>query len=142
MLFLAAGSNIPVKIVMAIDESDGGDGIVAKQSIRTFEDLRGKRVAFQRGLPSEFFLRALLQQHNMTLDDLHAVDIETAQAGAAFILDRLDAAGLWEPWLTKAAEEGRGTYWHPRGSIRISSSIASRSPAGRWRSTRATCRKS
>ena len=105
---LAAGSNIPVKIVMAIDESDGGDGIVAKQSIRTFEDLRGKRVAFQRGLPSEFFLRALLQQHNMTLDDLHGVDIETAQAGAAFISDRLDAAGLWEPWLTKAAEEGRG----------------------------------
>ena len=105
---LAAGSNIPVKVVMAIDESDGGDGIVAKQPIKTFEDLRGKRVAFQRGLPSEFFLRALLQQHKMTLDDLKAVDIETAQAGAAFISNQLDAAGLWEPWLTKAAEEGRG----------------------------------
>ena len=105
---LAAGSNIAVKIAMTMDESDGGDGIVAKPAIRTFEDLRGKRVAFQRGLPSEFFLRALLQQHNMKLDELHAVDMETAQAGAAFISNQLDAGGLWEPWLTKAAEQGHG----------------------------------
>jgi len=105
---LAAGSGVAAKVVMAIDESDGGDGIVAKNSIRTFEDLRGKRVAFQRGLPSEFFLRALLEEHKMTLNDLNAVDMETAQAGAAFISNKLDAAGLWEPWLTRAAEEGKG----------------------------------
>lgn len=105
---LAAGTGIGVKIVMAIDESVGGDGIVAKKSIHSFEDLRGKRVAFQRGLPSEFFLRALLQEHKMRLDDLKAVDMETAQAGAAFISNQLDAAGLWEPWLTRAADQGNG----------------------------------
>jgi len=93
---------------MGFVESDGGDGIVAKKSIRSFEDLRGKRVAFQRGLPSEFFLRALLQEHQMSLGDLNAVDMETSQAGAAFISNRLDAAGLWEPWLTRAAQEGNG----------------------------------
>ena len=105
---LAAGNNIPSKIVMAIDESNGGDGIVAKKGIVRFEDLKGKRVAFQRGLPSEFFLRALLEEHGMRLDDLRAVDMETAQAGAAFISNQLDAAGLWEPWLSKAVEEGNG----------------------------------
>jgi len=105
---LAAGTGIAVKVAMAIDESDGGDGIVAKKSIHRFEDLRGKRVAFQRGLPSEFFLRALLEDHKMKLEDLKAVDMETAQAGAAFISNQLDAAGLWEPWLTRAADEGKG----------------------------------
>jgi NitT/TauT family transport system substrate-binding protein len=105
---LAASTGIGVKIVMAIDESVGGDGIVAKKSIHGFEDLRGKRVAFQRGLPSEFFLRALLQEHKMSLNDLKAVDMETAQAGAAFISNQLDAAGLWEPWLTRAARQGNG----------------------------------
>lgn len=44
----------------------------------------------------------------MTLDDLKAVDMETAQAGAAFISNQLDAAGLWEPWLTRAVQEGNG----------------------------------
>ncbi len=105
---LSAGNNLVTNIVMAVDESNGGDGVVANNSIQTFADLRGKRVAFQRGLPSEFFLRALLQQNGMHLSELKAVDMETAQAGAAFIAKKLDAAGLWEPWLTKAKQEGGG----------------------------------
>jgi NitT/TauT family transport system substrate-binding protein len=105
---LAAGNGVGVKVVMSIDESNGGDGIAAKTSINSFADLRGKRVAFQRGLPSEFFLRALLQQNHMSLSDLNAVDMETAQAGAAFITNQLDAACLWEPWLSRAVKEGKG----------------------------------
>jgi NitT/TauT family transport system substrate-binding protein len=105
---LSAGNHLETDIAMAIDESSGGDGIVAKKSIEKFEDLRGKRVAFQRGLPSEFFLRALLDQHGVRLDELQSIDMETAQAGAAFIANQVDAAVVWEPWLTKAREEGGG----------------------------------
>ncbi len=105
---LSAGNNLVTTIAMSVDESNGGDGIVANASIKTFEDLRGKKVAFQRGLPSEFFVRALLQQHAVRLDDLRSVDMETAQAGAAFISKQVDAAGLWEPWLSKARQEGNG----------------------------------
>jgi NitT/TauT family transport system substrate-binding protein len=93
---------------MGVDESVGGDGIVARRDITSIADLRGKRVAFQRGLPSEFFLRALLLDAGISLDDLQTVDMETAQAGAAFISGRIDAAVIWEPWLSKAAEEGGG----------------------------------
>ena len=105
---LSAGNGLPNKIVMAMDESAGGDGIVAKPSIQRFEDLRGKKVAYQRGLPSEFFLRALLQKSNVKFDELQTVDMETAAAGGAFLAGKLDAACVWEPWLTKAKEGGRG----------------------------------
>lgn len=105
---LAAGNNLVAKIVMGVDESAGGDGIVARKDITSIADLRGKKVAFQKGLPSEFFLRALLLDAGISLDDLQTVDMETAQAGAAFISGRIDAAVVWEPWLTKAAEEGGG----------------------------------
>ncbi len=105
---LSAGNNLETTIVMAVDESSGGDGIVANKSIQKIEDLQGKRVAFQRGLPSEFFIRALLQQRNIPMTSLKTVDMETAQGGAAFISKQVDAAVLWEPWLTKAAEEGKG----------------------------------
>ncbi len=105
---LSAGNRLETTTVMAIDESVGGDGIVAKKSIESFQDLKGKKVAFQRGLPSEFFLRALLQRNGMSLDDLETFDMETAQAGAAFIAGQVDAAVVWEPWLTKAKEEGNG----------------------------------
>ncbi|MCX7004770.1 MAG: ABC transporter substrate-binding protein [bacterium] len=105
---LAAGNNLPATIVMAIDESTGGDGIVAKKSVQTIEDLSGKRVAVQRGLPGEFFLRALLQQKGVNFNELKTEDMETAQAGAAFLADKVDAAVVWEPWLSKAREEGGG----------------------------------
>jgi NitT/TauT family transport system substrate-binding protein len=105
---LSAGNGIKTTIVMAIDESVGGDGIVAKKSIKQVSDLRGKKVAFQRGLPSEFFLRALLQQNGLKLSELDYTDMETAQGGAAFIAGQVDAAVVWEPWLTKAAEQGDG----------------------------------
>lgn len=105
---LSAGNRVDATVVMAIDESVGGDGIVARKGITRFEDLRGRRVAFQRGLPSEFFLRALLRQHGVGLDELKHSDMETAQGGAAFIAGQLDAAVLWEPWLTRATEQGGG----------------------------------
>jgi NitT/TauT family transport system substrate-binding protein len=105
---LSAGNNLKATIAMAIDESNGADGIVANASIKTIADLRGKTVAFQRGLPSEFFLRALLQQNGLSLKDIKPVDMETAQGGAAFISKQVDAAVLWDPWLTKASQEGKG----------------------------------
>jgi NitT/TauT family transport system substrate-binding protein len=66
-------------------------------------------VAFQHGLPAEFFLRALLRQNNVSLDDLQVSDLQTADAGAAFIAGKVDAAVVWEPWLTRAADEGNGS---------------------------------
>ncbi|MCI0561275.1 MAG: ABC transporter substrate-binding protein [Nitrososphaera sp.] len=105
---LSAGNKLETTIVMAIDESVGGDGIVARKDIQKIEDLRGKKVAFQRGLPSEFFIRALLRDHGVSLDEIQSLDMETAQAGAAFLADKVDAAAVWEPWLTKAKEGGNG----------------------------------
>ena len=105
---LSAGNNLKATIAMAIDESNGADGIVANASIKTIADLRGKTVAFQRGLPSEFFLRALLQQNGLSLKDIKPVDMETAQGGAAFIYKQVDAAVLWDPWLTNASQQGKG----------------------------------
>lgn len=105
---LSAGNHLETTIVMAIDESVGGDGIVARKDITKITDLRGKKVAFQRGLPSEFFLRALLQRDGVKLDELISTDMETAQAGAAFIAGNVDAAVVWEPWLSKAQEAGSG----------------------------------
>lgn len=105
---LSAGNNLKATIAMAIDDSNGADGIVANASIKTIADLRGKTVAFQRGLPSEFFLRALLQQNGLSLKDIKPVDMETAQGGAAFISKQVDAAVLWDPWLTKASQQGNG----------------------------------
>jgi len=99
---------IPLRTVMAIDGSNGGDGIVAVDTIKQIEDLKGKQIAFPTGLPSHFFLYTVLKQHNMKMSDIKPIAMDADQAGAAFASGKIQAAVTWEPWLTKAREVGRG----------------------------------
>jgi NitT/TauT family transport system substrate-binding protein len=100
--------DIPLKTVMAIDASNGGDGIVAVQGIGKIEDLKGHEIAFPLGLPSHFFLYSVLKEHGMGMADVKPVYMDADQAGAAFAAGKIDAAVTWEPWLSRAREIGRG----------------------------------
>ena len=101
----AAENPIPVKQVLALDDSHGGDGIVAKKEIKTIKDLKGKTVAAQLGAGASYFwLNYVLAQDKMKLSDLKTVDMKAGDAGSAFVAGKVDAAVTWEPWLSKAKE--------------------------------------
>jgi NitT/TauT family transport system substrate-binding protein len=111
----AAENPIPVKQVLALDDSYGGDGIVAKKEIKTIKDLKGKTVAAQLGAGASYFwLNYVLNQNGLKLSDLKAVDMKAGDAGAAFVAGKVDAAVTWEPWLSKAKET-------PFGSVLLAS---------------------
>ncbi len=107
-MIVLRSNGIPLKTVMAIDASNGGDGLVAVQSINSVEDLKGHEIAFPSGLPSHFFLYSVLKEHGMKMTDIKPVMMDADQAGAAFASGKIDAAVTWEPWLSKAREVGRG----------------------------------
>ena len=97
----AAENPIPVKQVLALDDSYGGDGIVAKKEIKTVKDLKGKTVAAQLGAGASYFwLNYVLAQNGLKLSDIQAVDMKAGDAGAAFVAGKIDAAVTWEPWLS------------------------------------------
>ncbi len=98
-----AAAGLPASVVLKLDDSMGGDGIVVRKSIRSIQDLRGKTVAYPPGLPSHFFLLSLLDDAGMKISELESRPMEADQAGAAFVSGSVDAAVTWEPWLTKAA---------------------------------------
>jgi ABC-type nitrate/sulfonate/bicarbonate transport systems, periplasmic components len=100
--------DIPLRTVLAIDASNGGDGIVAVEGINKIEDLKGREVAFPSGLPSHFFLYSVLKEHGMKMSDIKPVIMDADQAGAAFASGKIDVAVTWEPWLSRAREVGRG----------------------------------
>ena len=87
--------------VVAIDNSNGGDGIVAIKDIKSIADLKGKKVAVNEGSVSEFYLNVLLGKAGLKESDLNTVNMTAADAGSAFVAKRVDAAVTWEPWLTK-----------------------------------------
>lgn len=98
----------PVKYILAVDNSAGGDGIVSKTDIADIAGLKGKTVAFEEGSVSQFFLNALLMQAGLTQADIQPVNMTATDAGVAFVAGRVDAAVTWEPHLSLGAKADDG----------------------------------
>ena len=113
VLYLKKGNEY--QYVLALDDSAGGDGIVARKEIQSIKDLKGKKVAVNEGSVSQFFLNVLLKEAGMSQKDLDVVNMKQGDAGAAFVAEKVDAAVTWEPWLSK----GKAA---PHGHILVDSS--------------------
>ena len=98
----------PLSYLFALDDSRGGDGIVAGKDIKTIADLKGKSIAFTEGSVSQFFLSVLLKDAGMKLSDVNALNMAAGDAGAAFVAQKGDAAVTWEPWLTRGKDTDHG----------------------------------
>ncbi len=115
-VLLYAKADNPFVMVMTVDDSKGGDGVVAKKEIKSIAELKGKRVAFLEGSIAQFYLSYLLKREGLSEKDVTAVNMgSTGDAGAAFVAGRVDAAVVWEPWLSKGKSA-------PDGHVLIDSS--------------------
>jgi NitT/TauT family transport system substrate-binding protein len=94
--------------LVAIDDSNGGDGIVAKKEITSIIDLKRKSVAFSEGSVSEFYLNVLLGKVGLSESDVNPVNMAAGEAGAAFVANKVDAAVTWEPWLSRGKKTDFG----------------------------------
>ena len=97
-----------LRYVLAVDNSKGGDGVVANKDIKSIKDLKGKKVAFEQGSVSQFFLNALLKDNGMTEADIEPVNMAATDAGVAFAAKQVDAAVTWEPALSQGAKSEHG----------------------------------
>jgi NitT/TauT family transport system substrate-binding protein len=99
----------PIAVVLAIDASSGGDGVLFRtdRNIGSIEDLKGKQVALRLNTPSHFFLSYLLRQNGMSGDDVTLVDMSPEEAAKAVVAGDVDVAVTWNPHLLTAAEDPR-----------------------------------
>ena len=95
-----------LKIVAALDFSKGADGIVARAPIADVAGLRGKRVGVEIGTLTHFVLLRAIERANVKVEEITLVNF--AMDGALEALEKgdLDAASLWEPFLSKAEKSG------------------------------------
>lgn len=100
--------DVAMQYLFCLDDSTGGDGIVANKEIESVEDLKGKKVAFNEGTTSDFFLNYVLRQNDLSVDNLEGVNMTQSDAGSAFMTKRVDAAVTWEPWLSRAKQSEHG----------------------------------
>lgn len=93
-----------LQMILPLNYSNGGDALMALPEIKEIHDLKGKRVGIEKNAVSHFFLQYLLQKNSMTPKEIIEVDLHGGDIGSALIRGDIDAAVLWEPWLSKAME--------------------------------------
>lgn len=103
-----ASKGIKLKAVLVNDNSNGGDGVVVKPSINSLKDLKGKKVATELGTVDHLLMLTALEKAGLAEKDVAYTNMTVNDAGPAFISGNLDAAVLWEPFLSKAIQEGKG----------------------------------
>jgi NitT/TauT family transport system substrate-binding protein len=102
-LLIYRENNFDASVFVVEDFSVGGDGIIAKSNIQTLEDLKGKTVTYAEASPSDFFLRYLLKQKNIPINQIKLKPVSDAQiAGNAILAEKVDAAVTFDPWLTQS----------------------------------------
>lgn len=105
---LNAKEKMVSSVVLMLDDSRGGDGIVSNKDITSITGLKGKKVAYKQGSVSEWYFTHLLLENGMTPADVQQVNMEPGAAGTAFIAGKVDAAVTWEPYLTKGKQAEHG----------------------------------
>lgn len=95
-------------VIMLTDKSLGSDGMVAKSNIHSIADLKGKSVATELYTVDHMYLLSLLDENGLSSEDVKIVNMSISDAGTAFIAGKVDAAVIWEPYLSKAVAEGKG----------------------------------
>jgi NitT/TauT family transport system substrate-binding protein len=94
------------RVYQQIDWSNGGDGIVVRDQIKSVGDLRGKKIALAQNSPSHFFILNALLNGGVQPAEVEFIFTKDAfQAAAAFNADKSIAAVVsWAPDIYKLSE--------------------------------------
>lgn len=100
---------LPLKVVLVNDNSAGNDALMVGPKIKAFADLRHHTVALEQYSVSHFVLYTALARNGLGANDVTVVNLSAGDAAAAFMSGRVDAAVVWNPWISQIQKSGKGT---------------------------------
>ena len=100
----ALGAGAPLAYVAASVPRPQAEAVLVseKSAITTVADLKGKKIALNKGSNVHYFLVKLLQKHGLKYADIQPVFLPPADARAAFEKGAVDAWVIWDPFLASA----------------------------------------
>jgi sulfonate transport system substrate-binding protein len=99
----AAAANVPVKAIAAVRQSREGLAILVpgQSAVRSFEDLRGKKIATGRGSIGHQLILAALESRGWQASDVQIVFLAPSDAKVAYSQGSVDAWSTWEPYVSQ-----------------------------------------
>jgi sulfonate transport system substrate-binding protein len=105
----AQAAGAPLAYVAATVPRPASEAVLvpAQSAIKTVADLKGKKIALNKGSNVHYFIVKLFEKHGLAYSDLNLVYLPPADARAAFEKGSVDAWVIWDPFLA-AAEKALG----------------------------------
>ncbi|MCB8883122.1 ABC transporter substrate-binding protein [Acidisoma cellulosilytica] len=102
----------PGVMIGTIDESDGGDGVVADGSIKSVSDLKGKTIAMETDIPAYLLMQLELSKAGLSYKDVHIKQVAGSDALSVFSDKSIAAIGTFQPFMDQAVkiDAGRGAH--------------------------------
>jgi sulfonate transport system substrate-binding protein len=104
----SGGENIEIVGARTTPSGDQDALVVPKNSpIKTIAQLKGKKIAYGSGSSGNYDLLTVLNKANLTTKDVQMVNLQPAQALAAFTSGSVDAWDIWPPYVQQVvAQDG------------------------------------
>jgi sulfonate transport system substrate-binding protein len=102
----AQAAGAPLVYVAATVQRPQSEAVLVppQSTIRSVADLKGKRIALNKGSNVHYFLVKLLRQHGLQYNDVKPVFLAPADARAAFERASIDAWVIWDPFFAAAQQ--------------------------------------
>lgn len=103
----AQAANKPLKYIGYEVYSGQAIGLITQKTsdIQSIEQLKGKRIALQKGSNAHEFLAKVLQKAGLSWSDIQPIWLPPADARAAFDKQSIDAWAIWDPFLSSAEQD-------------------------------------
>lgn len=100
----AQAAGAPLAYVAATVPRPRAEAVLVPKSsaIKTVADLKGKKIALNKGSNVHYFIVKLFEKHGLPYTDLNLVYLPPADARAAFEKGSVDAWVIWDPFLAAA----------------------------------------
>ncbi len=101
---LAKSSGQDIKIIANVAYGEKGLALIVSPTsdITAVSQLKGKKVAYAKGTYAQHLLSLLLKKEGLTFNDIQSVNLAAGDMPAALESGQIDAAVLWEQFISQA----------------------------------------
>ncbi|MDY6829788.1 MAG: ABC transporter substrate-binding protein [Pseudomonadota bacterium] len=102
----ARAEGLSLQVVAVLDVSVGADVLLARPSITSLQELRGKRIGVEHSAVGAIMLDAVLSGAGLTMDDVEVVHTTVNRHPGVYREGKVDAVITFEPVRTRLIKEG------------------------------------
>lgn len=99
-------SKIDITIFLITDISNGADVILGMENVKAMQDLRGKKVGFEKSALGHYFLKRALENSNISFNEIHPIPVEFDEHKSSFLTNKVDVIVTFEPIRSELLKEG------------------------------------